>query len=118
MPICDDGKTNQTPNFILRVATLEISDQPTLSLDPGQRLRDVTAMTDRYGNFSIKGIAPGGYKLFAFEEIEIGAYQDPGFLKRLENLGEAVSIREGSRENARIKMIPAGEAAGQNPPGS
>src|SRR5712692_9455274 len=36
--------------------------------------------TDQYGRFVIKGIAPGGYKLFAWEDVESGAYQDPEFL--------------------------------------
>jgi hypothetical protein len=63
--------------------------------------------TDQYGRFNIKGIAPGGYKLFAWEEVESGAYQDPDFLKAFEALGERKAIREGSRESAQLKLIPA-----------
>jgi hypothetical protein len=65
------------------------------------------AATDQYGRFNIKGIAPGGYKLFAWEEVESGAYQDPDFLKTFEVLGERKAIREGSRESAQLKLIPA-----------
>ena len=63
--------------------------------------------TDQYGRFNVKGIAPGGYKLFAWEEVESGAYQDPDFLKAFEALGERKTIREGSRESAQLKLIPA-----------
>jgi hypothetical protein len=62
---------------------------------------------DQNGTFSIKGIRPGDYKLFAFEHMDSGAYQDPDFLKSYENRGEAVAIREGSRENAQLKVIAA-----------
>jgi len=66
-----------------------------------------TTATDTSGHFSLKGISPGEYKLFAWEDIEPGAYQDPEFLAPFENQGESVTIREGSRENRQLKLIPA-----------
>jgi hypothetical protein len=39
--------------------------------------------TDQNGQFSVRGIAPGDYKLFAWEGIEEGAHQDPEFLPPL-----------------------------------
>ena len=63
--------------------------------------------TDQYGRFIIKGIAPGGYKLFAWEDVESGAYQDPEFLKTFEALGEPMTIHEGRPESAQLKLIPA-----------
>ena len=66
-----------------------------------------TVAADQFGHFSIKGIAPGDYKLFAFEQMDWGAYQDPEFLKPYENKGEAVAMREGSHETAQLKVIPA-----------
>jgi len=64
--------------------------------------------TDQYGRFTIKGIAPGRYKLFAWEDVEEGAYQDPEFIKKFDALGEAITIRENSHESAQLKLIPAG----------
>jgi len=64
--------------------------------------------TDQYGRFTIKSIAPGRYKLFAWEDVEEGAYQDPEFIKKFAALGEAVTIRENSHESAQLKLIPAG----------
>jgi hypothetical protein len=69
-----------------------------------------TSAADQYGHFSVKGIAPGGYKLFALEQMEWGAYQDPEFLKPYENKGVAVTIREGSHETAQLRLIPADSA--------
>ena len=68
-----------------------------------------TAPIDATGHFSLAGIAPGEYKLFAWEHAEDGAYQDPEFLKPYENQGQAVTIREGSRETAQLKVIPVAD---------
>jgi len=64
--------------------------------------------TDQYGRFHIKGIGPGEYKLFAWEDVETGAYEDPEFLKGFDALGERVSIREGSHESKELKLIVSG----------
>jgi len=86
----------------------------TVALVPESSRRDQTllyknATTDQYGRFTLRGAAPGEYKLFAWEDVETGAYQDPEFLKPFENLGESVSIRENGRESAQLKLIPAEE---------
>jgi hypothetical protein len=64
-----------------------------------------TASTDQYGHFSFKGIAPGDYKLFAWDEVEYRAYEDPEFMKPYENLGQGVTIRESAHETAQLKLI-------------
>jgi hypothetical protein len=61
--------------------------------------------TDQYGRYHIKGIAPGEYRLFAWEDVETGAYEDPEFLKNFEALGESVAIREGGHESKQLKVI-------------
>ena len=71
------------------------------------------ATTDAQGHFTIKGIAPGDYKLFAWEQSEDPDYQDPEFLKPYENQGEAVTIREGSHESVQLKLIEMDTKAGK-----
>ncbi len=72
------------------------------------------AQTDSSGRYSITGIAPGEYTLFAWEQMEENLYEDPGFLKRFESRGETVSIAENSCESKQLKLIPAEETkAGQ-----
>src|SRR5581483_7775878 len=75
-----------------------------------QNYKNVT--TDQYGRFTLKNIDPGEYKVFAWEDIEYGAYMDPDFVKPVESRGEPVTIRENSRERVQLSMIPA-EGAGQ-----
>ncbi|MGH7754130.1 MAG: hypothetical protein ACREN5_15095, partial [Gemmatimonadales bacterium] len=86
----------------------------TVTLVPEERRRGrrelfKTATTDQYGRFTLRGIAPGEYKLYAWEEIELGAHQDSEFLKPYEKLGHEVKVEEGSRLSAELKLIPAGE---------
>jgi protocatechuate 3,4-dioxygenase beta subunit len=63
--------------------------------------------TDQYGRYTLKNLDPGDYKLFAWEDVEPGAWSDPDFLKPLESRGHSVTIRENSRENAQLDLIPA-----------
>jgi hypothetical protein len=44
-----------------------------------------------------KGIAPGNYKLFAWEEIEDGAWQSSDFRKNYVGQGTAVHVEAGGR---------------------
>ena len=56
--------------------------------------------------FTIHGVRPGEYKIYAWEIVEPGAYQDPDFIKPYESAGEAVSIKESARETVQLKLIP------------
>ena len=63
--------------------------------------------SDQYGQFVLRGIPPGDYKLFAWEQVESGAYYDPEFLKPYEDRGEAVRVAAGSRQTVQLQLIPA-----------
>jgi hypothetical protein len=47
---------------------------------------------DQNGRFAIQGITPGEYKLFAWGDVEEGAWQDPEFLRLYEAKGEDIKI--------------------------
>jgi hypothetical protein len=66
-----------------------------------------TAQTDQNGHFTIRGVRPGEYKIYAWEMVESGVYQDPDFLKPYESAGDAVSIKERSHETVQLKLIQA-----------
>ena len=80
--------------------------------DPPYRSRTElykTTTTDQTGGFTLRGIAQGEYKLFAWEEIESGAYQDPDFLRTYEARGEALKVGEGGHYSPQLQLIPASE---------
>ena len=83
-------------------------------LVPEGRLRRRTILyktpaVDETGRFSMNGIVPGEYKLFAFEELEGAPYFDPDFIQRSEPRGEGVRIEEGSNPSVTIRVIPVGD---------
>jgi hypothetical protein len=67
------------------------------------------AMTDQLGRFAMRNIAPGDYMLFAWEQIERGAYMDPDFLGQYEDRGKAVHVEEDGHLSVQLDVIPAGE---------
>ena len=48
-----------------------------------------TITTDQNGHFTVKGVIPGEYKIYAWEDMEADAYEDPDFMKPHEADGEA-----------------------------
>ncbi len=84
----------------------------TVALVPEPQLRErsdlfKSANTDQYGAFLFRCVAPGDYKLFAWESVEADSYRDPAFLDPYEKQGLAVSVHEKSREQVQLALIPA-----------
>jgi hypothetical protein len=61
-----------------------------------------TTTSDRAGRFTIDGIAPGEYKVFAWESIPAGAYYNAAFLAKHEEDGRSVSVTPSSLTNVTI----------------
>jgi hypothetical protein len=62
-----------------------------------------TAAADTNGQFRFERVPLGDYKLFAWEEIEPGAWFDPAFLTRIEDQGK--EIRVGARSNSEVPVL-------------
>jgi hypothetical protein len=68
-----------------------------------------TVGTDQNGHYSIQGIAPGDYSLYAFEDLPSGAFQDPDFMKPYQKSAQTLTVREGGHESKQLQQIPADE---------
>ena len=79
-----------------------IPDQPRERLDLYKR-----ATTDLEGRFLFRGIAPGGYKVFAWEAIEEYAYYHADILSLYETQGVPVRVQDSSKDSISIRLIPA-----------
>jgi hypothetical protein len=66
-----------------------------------------TITTDQSGNFSFKSLTPGDYKVFAWEDLEPGAFMDPEFIRPVDSKGEAVNIKENGKPAVQLTLIPA-----------
>jgi uncharacterized protein (DUF2141 family) len=69
------------------------------------------ATADASGRFTFKDIPPGSYRVFAWDDVESGAWMDPDFLKPLETKGEPVSVSESAKESVKLKVIAAESAS-------
>jgi hypothetical protein len=66
-------------------------------------------VADQNGRFSLRGIHPGDYTLFAWESVDGEAYYNPDFVKASEGQGSALRISEGDRKSLELEAIPAVE---------
>ena len=79
-----------------------------ISLLPG-RVR--SALCGANGNFTLAGIAPGDYKVFAFEEIDVSSMSAPQYRQVFESMATAVTVHSNGHETADVKVISADQAA-------
>lgn len=63
--------------------------------------------TDSSGRFQLQGLAPGDYKMFVWEDIEKGAWQDTDLMRTYESLGKLVHVVEGQTATTNVSVIPA-----------
>ena len=66
-----------------------------------------TASTDLNGHFSLTNVTPGQYRLFSWEAIDRGSYDDQELLKKYEQQGTSVLVTESSNQQVDVKLIPA-----------
>jgi hypothetical protein len=82
----------------------------TVTLVPESRLRLHGRLFQRTatgtdGRFKLSGIAPGNYKLFAWEAMEGEAYRDPDFLRPYESRGEMLEVHGKETLPASLRLI-------------
>jgi len=82
----------------------------TVVLVPATNRRQNSALfkftqSDTQGHFAMTGIAPGLWKLFAWESVQPGAYQNPEFMQKHETRGTTVTVTAGVRSNSDVTLI-------------
>ena len=95
------------------IATTEKSepaDSATVTLVPVGTHRSrpfyKTVVSDSSGHFTVRGIAPGSYKLFAWDKVDANAVMyDPEFLRPYEALGEAIEVQPSDKKVLELKLI-------------
>ncbi|HLQ76063.1 MAG TPA: carboxypeptidase-like regulatory domain-containing protein [Terriglobia bacterium] len=82
----------------------------TVVLVPDSPLRQraalyVTPTVDASGKFHIDAV-PGFYKVFAWEDLELGIWMDPDFMLANETRGRPIVVSEGRNEAIEVPVIP------------
>ncbi len=63
-------------------------------------------VADQTGRFSLRGLRPGEYTLFAWASVEGEAYYNPDFLKAYEGPGTTLHLSDGERKSLQVQVIP------------
>jgi len=61
--------------------------------------------TDQYGHFDLRGLAPGKYKLFSWDGVEQGEWEDTDFLKDSEEKGITIDLKGSDTKAIELKLI-------------
>jgi len=97
-------------------AVLDKDDKPapgaTVLLVPetpfrGRHDRFESISSDQNGRYRFENVAPGDYKIFAWDDVEPGAWFDPEFLRDIESHGEAVKLNAKGRETVKVHILGA-----------
>jgi hypothetical protein len=65
----------------------------------------LSAVTDAFGRFVMRGVPPGEYKLFAWESVRPFAYQNGAFIAKNESRGRVIHVGQGNTVNAELTVI-------------
>ena len=99
-----DGSVSLSPEQVFTGAQVVLIPD-----DPSRADLYKVASADQYGRFSFQGIAPGGYRVYAWEDAPSGAYRDPEFVRPYQDWGERIDVDQGSQLQAQPRLIPAGD---------
>jgi hypothetical protein len=62
-------------------------------------------LTDTSGHFALRGLAPGDYSFYAWDDLERGAWENVEFLRAFEGRGQFVRLREGMNESLDLNLL-------------
>jgi hypothetical protein len=65
-----------------------------------------TSAADSQGKYMLASVPPGDYSVFAWQDVESGAWMDPDFLKPVEAQGKPITLRGGQTAELDLKAIP------------
>ncbi len=85
------------------------ADAATVTLVPlgARRTRSFykTATSDALGHFTIRGIAPGSYKIFAWDKVDPNAVMyDPDFLRPYAGAGDSIEVLPNDKKALEVKL--------------
>ncbi len=64
-----------------------------------------TGWTDERGFLTFDAIAPGEYRVFAWERIAVNAWLDPEYIASIEGRGQIVRVGENGREHVDVRVV-------------
>jgi hypothetical protein len=62
--------------------------------------------TNETGNFTVRGVSPGPYTIFAWESVLPTAWQNAEFLSKYEARGQQINLSATSVGEVQLNVIP------------
>jgi hypothetical protein len=62
-------------------------------------------ISDQGGHYSIRGIAPGQYQLFAWAEMSGSQYRNPEFIQKFDGRGASLEITKAERLSMDLSIL-------------
>jgi hypothetical protein len=88
-----------------------VASTPVFLVPSGERRANMqlyrATQSDANGKFTMSGIVPGQYELFAWQDIVPGAYQNEDYMRRYEGRGTSVLVMRSSTATAEVRRIPS-----------
>ena len=53
----------------------------------------------------MRGLAPGDYTFYAWDDVERGAWESPEFMRAFEGRGRFVRLREGPNDAIELSVV-------------
>ena len=63
--------------------------------------------TDESGEFTFRGVAPGEYRVLAWEPADRGSHENPAMVSKLENAAARVKVGSRTTERINLRAFPA-----------
>jgi Carboxypeptidase regulatory-like domain len=61
--------------------------------------------TDESAHFVLRGLAPGDYSFYAWDDLERGAWESVEFIRAFEGRGQFVRLREGKNDSIDLNLL-------------
>jgi hypothetical protein len=95
---------------MLSTADAKTAGRTLVALIPAEARRSnsslyKTTISDLQGHFLLRGVPPGSYKAFAWENLPDGAYLNADFVRMHENEGLAIEVAPGKTTPANVRVI-------------
>jgi hypothetical protein len=100
-----DGTVVHDQNTVEGAVVVLVPDPPHRDNDQMYSLKTA----DGLGRFSLLGLPPGDFKLFAWESVPGTNYVDPDFFEAFEARGTRVHIEEKQPQTVQLQAITAEE---------
>ena len=96
-----EGIVERDPGKPVASSTVTVFGDPL-----GKGVTMLTGVPER-GRFTLPGMPPGTYRLYAWEDPEVAQRYDPVLLKAYESISVRVTVKENGTERVTLREIPA-----------